>query len=218
MIFPFSGRSFFISQYKSDIYFDKKFASWIITDNYHCLKNSSVPLNGPNRNKWIKAIEQYQPFVYVPSYYVCSLHFSQEDIKINGNRKNVVPGRVPSIFPNSKNFRNFDAKSDSANSLQTTINCETMNKIASCFADDEGETQILGSNKASDVATDSTFKISTSHRFVDENEELISMSSGNNWGSDEIDNIEVLDENSSDSNNYELSDSPTSHSTYQIPE
>lgn len=200
------------------IYFDKNSASWITTDNCYCLKNSSVPLNGPNRNKWIQAIEQYQPFVHVPTYYVCSLHFSQEDIKINGNRKNVVPGRVPSIFPNSKNFRNFDSKSDSANCLQTSINCETSNKIATCFADDEGETQILGSNKASDVATDSTFEISTSHTFVDENEELISLSSGNNWESDEIDNIEVLDETSSDSNDYELSGLSTSHSTYPIPE
>lgn len=210
------------------MYFDKKFASWIITDNYHCLKNFSVPLNGPNRNKWIQAIEQNQPFVYVPTYYVCSLHFSQEDIIINGNRKNVVPGKVPSIFPNSKNFRNFDSKSDCANSLPTSINCETTNKIPSCFADNEGETKILGSTRASDVATDSTFEISTSHGFVDENEELISMSSGNNWESNEINNIEVLDENSFDSNNYELSNLPTSHKTfvythglldsYQIPE
>lgn len=129
-----------------------------------------------------------------------------------------MPGRVPSIFPNSKNFRNFDSKSDSANSLQTSNNCKTTNKKASCSADNEGERQILGSNEASDVAIDSTFEISTSRTFVDENEELISIPSGYNWESDEIDNIEVLDENSFDSNNYELSKSSTSHSTYQIPE
>lgn len=66
----------------------------------------------PNRSKWIEAIEKIQPFDYITqTYYLCQFHFLPEDIQMKGKRKFIISGRVPSIFPNSRNdeFNSNDA-------------------------------------------------------------------------------------------------------------
>lgn len=43
-----------------------------------------------------------QPFDnIVQTFHICSLHFSLSDFKVNGKRKTVLPGRVPTIFSDS---------------------------------------------------------------------------------------------------------------------
>lgn len=67
-----------------------------------------MPLNEPNRSKWIESIEKYQPFDYViQTYHVCSNHFCSNDIEIKGKRKLVKSGRFPSIFPNNGTDQNY---------------------------------------------------------------------------------------------------------------
>ena len=64
----------------------------------------SVPLNQPNRSKWIQAIELYQEFDYaIQTYHICSLHFLPTDIQKNGKRRTVISGKVPSIFTDINN-------------------------------------------------------------------------------------------------------------------
>lgn len=73
----------------------------------------SVPFDEPYRSLWINAIENIQQFDHSKSnYHVCSLHFLDEDLYVNGKRKTVIRGRIPSIFlcqnqhklPNSLNL------------------------------------------------------------------------------------------------------------------
>lgn len=71
------------------------------------MKNCSVPLNQPERSKWIEAIEKVQPFDnIVATYKLCEFHFLPEDIDTRGKRKHILPGRVPSVFSNKKNDPN----------------------------------------------------------------------------------------------------------------
>lgn len=66
-----------------------------------------MPINEPNRNKWIQAIEEFQPFDYiVQTYHICSLHFSKDDIIIKGKKKTIIPGKVPSVFTHELNNNN----------------------------------------------------------------------------------------------------------------
>lgn len=61
-----------------------------------------MPSFQPDRDLWIAAIEKYQPFDYhVQTYFICSLHFERSHIKVQARRKTVVPGKLPSIFPNN---------------------------------------------------------------------------------------------------------------------
>lgn len=77
-----------------------------------------MPLNEPNRSHWIRAIEKYQVFDYVPTYYVCSMHFRPEDIIKSGRVNRVVPGRVPSIF-SIENVQSIDSQSLGTNEIDT---------------------------------------------------------------------------------------------------
>lgn len=90
-------------------------------------KKCSVPWKQPDRSKWIETIEQVQPFDYnVQTYYLCQLHFSPDDIVERGNKKSIVPGRLPTIFGiNNNNTDNTEECSDS------NYICETLNDIKS---------------------------------------------------------------------------------------
>lgn len=60
----------------------------------------SVPMQSENRRKWIMAIETHQEFDYTVSRFnVCELHFTADLIQKRGQRTDLKPGAVPSIFP-----------------------------------------------------------------------------------------------------------------------
>lgn len=81
-----------------------------------------MPLKQPGRSQWIEAIEQVQPFDYVvQTYYVCELHFLQEDIFTRGKKKFIVPGKVPTIFGINNNIDNT-LKVCNANDVYESIN------------------------------------------------------------------------------------------------
>lgn len=101
--------------------------------NYYLANTScfSVPLEQPIRNKWIKAIEQFQKFDHDDkSFNVCCLHFSSGDINVGKNKKSVIYGRVPTIFPdihdtlNPSNQINNESEEVTQNADSTRSNCE----------------------------------------------------------------------------------------------
>lgn len=89
----------------------------------------SVPLTQPNRDKWINAIEKFQPFDYViQTFHVCSRHFLPSDIKTIG-KKTVISGRVPSIFTDSNDFNetnNEDVHNDVNTNIELNTNIQTL--------------------------------------------------------------------------------------------
>lgn len=58
----------------------------------------------------------------VQTYHVCSKHFLSCDIRVNGKRKTIVPGKVPSIFPSSKNSISFENDSAEINHKKDEAN------------------------------------------------------------------------------------------------
>lgn len=60
----------------------------------------SVPSDEKRRKAWINAIEKYQAFdSYASKFYVCELHFEDDDIIRNGAKTNLKPNVLPTEFP-----------------------------------------------------------------------------------------------------------------------
>lgn len=98
-----------------------------------CNQKLSVPMEEPNRSKWIEAIEKVQPFdYYVSTYHLCQFHFLPEDVGTQGKKKTkkfILSGRVPSIFSNEGNNNTANRQSINmrASDVHGDINkCETI--------------------------------------------------------------------------------------------
>lgn len=92
-------RNIFLTNIKYTCFLNEmKFSSFLF--NLSLTIWCSVPFDEPHRSRWIEAIRTFQMFDNtVANYHVCSLHFLAEDINVSGKRKTIIPGKVPSIFP-----------------------------------------------------------------------------------------------------------------------
>lgn len=67
----------------------------------------------------------------VQTYHVCSKHFLSCDIRVNGKRKTIVSGKVPSIFPSSKTSVSFENDSAKTNHRKVDSATNSKNAVAS---------------------------------------------------------------------------------------
>lgn len=89
----------------------------------------SVPSSEPERSNWIAAIEQRQSFNYhLHTFHVCSLHFKTVELIIQGRRKLIAKGAVPSIFYNDDSMNNLHqtVEADSNHIIVENNNIEAM--------------------------------------------------------------------------------------------
>lgn len=69
----------------------------------------SVPRDPTKGKQWIDAIELHQEFDHsISEYYVCQRHFPDHCVRKAGKRNNLLPGVVPSVFPQNDDIEYLD--------------------------------------------------------------------------------------------------------------